>query len=591
MAAAAAAAGRGFNRSAKDSSASSLPSTARNAALPAGGIAAMAAAAAAKKSRNLGKASNVGVAGEPGGIAAMVAAAASNKYKNLGPASTVVSEPVGIAAMVAAAAANKSKIVSQTSAAGIAGQPGGIAAMAAAAAARKNDKAVEVDQSGHRGPRGEIVVAELTTQPTETASNSGRMLSEQENATTAATGASSEDKVPGEAPNATSTSEDAARKSAFAAKAAAYRRRKEKKDDKELLSKDKSKPTASVPVSEVSQAASGLQRSTGDLSYNNDGAPYDIQKADSADDGKSNFLASAAAYRKKKSTKNYFDDDHKIPNTFTISADLASNVADGKLLAAKSFDGSVSELSGTQGQIKPQHDPEPDALRPGRSFDSFFMPGEEPLDLSSNRSRYAAALKDLDDSSVALVDKTTSIDARMSETWEKGDTIPNWMSWANNVIRASDTDSVVGFEESMDLKEDFDDDSTIATYMDDSSVMSLTPARVASSILFDHDDYDSVPVVTPAKVAASILFTDSPIGSLDGTPSHSNVRHHAGRAVNDLGLDAGLAFGIQEVGLDAGLSFGGMDDFGALGMEDYTQDEEKSSPERRAWFKWGNNQG
>ena len=333
------------------------------------------------------------------------------------------------------------------------------------------------------------------------------------------------------------------------------------------------------------------------------------------------YLESASAYgdikspgrMRKSSTTSQFVD--KIPKLgeFLESASavfsparVASKVQNPGVQTALSFDSLNTKSTGAKPEghlpfapaLNETHPP----VKPGRSFDSFFAEGEAEIDLTPNRIAHGGGgvLRDFDDSSVALTEEKRPIDARMKENWVKDDTIPNWMGWANQVIKASDTDSVVGFEESMDLK-DFDDESTIATFMDDATIASVTPAKVASTILFD-DDEDEIPSVTPAKVAASILFNDSPATSLDGTPSKSNVHR---RPADELGLDDGLAFGAPEVGvleglsfgvdagLDAGLSFG-VDEFGLAppnaDKANREQDEGSSSPLKvPRWFNWGNN--
>jgi hypothetical protein len=229
-------------------------------------------------------------------------------------------------------------------------------------------------------------------------------------------------------------------------------------------------------------------------------------------------------------------------------------------------------------------------------------------DSSARDMRNEMLRNNFDDSSVAQMAGTLEqqpMSSRLSETWTKGDTIQNWSGWANQVITASDTDSVAGFEVSMDLRDegDFDDESTIATFMDDNTIASAapgynppyddvaqTPGRVGQSISFE------IPAVTPAKVAASILFADSPASSVGSTPQTGNV--HKGRATAELDLDASLAF-PADVGLDAGLSFGcdhldlddGLGFGGAGGLSGFggppIQDDK--SPDKKKWFAWGGN--
>jgi hypothetical protein len=229
------------------------------------------------------------------------------------------------------------------------------------------------------------------------------------------------------------------------------------------------------------------------------------------------------------------------------------------------------------------------------------------VDSSSRDIRSEMLRNNFDDSSVAQMAGTLEqqpISSRLSETWTKGDTIQNWSGWANQVITASDTDSVAGFEASMDLRDegDFDDESTIATFMDNNTIASatpgynnplygdvpLTPGRVGQSISFE------MPSITPAEVAASILFSDSPATSVENTPTTAN----GGRGTTDIVLDAGLAFPANDIGLDAGLSFGGdhldCDDGlgfgfgGAGGLSPFGGPpvEDDKSTDKKKWFPW-----
>ena len=233
---------------------------------------------------------------------------------------------------------------------------------------------------------------------------------------------------------------------------------------------------------------------------------------------------------------------------------------------------------------------------------------DDSVDSSARGIRSEMLRNNFDDSSVAQMAETLEqqpISSRLSETWTKGDTIQNWSGWANQVITASDTASVAGFEASMDLRDegDFDDESTIATFMDDNTIASATPGynntlygdvaqtpgRVGQSISFE------MPAITPAKVAASILFSDSPTTSVETTQQTTNA-HRGGRGTADIVLDAGLSF-PHDLGLDAGLSFGGnhldLDDglgFGGVGgLSDFggspVQEDDKN-PDKKKWFAW-----
>eukprot|EP00980_Cylindrotheca_fusiformis_P027235 scaffold19459_cov135-Cylindrotheca_fusiformis.AAC.3 len=271
------------------------------------------------------------------------------------------------------------------------------------------------------------------------------------------------------------------------------------------------------------------------------------------------------------------------------------------------------------------------------------------LDLNAVRDDQSEMLRqNYDDSSVAqIADRLhrTPMGARMSTNWTEGDNITNWMGWADQIVKASDTDSVLGFEMPRDLNDgnfDFDDDSTIAShtsyassYYDDMSVASgiQTPGRVSSFISFDNQDmaamdtsfdpyYENVETqehstsgpagatgITPAKVAASILFEDSPPTSVEfGLGDHQGYRQYETGALpmnipfagEEVGLDTGLTFG-PDVGFDDGLEgFGGTEsfnDFGenglsGLGMPSTSNPESEQEPgkkdteSKRKWFPW-----
>jgi hypothetical protein len=237
---------------------------------------------------------------------------------------------------------------------------------------------------------------------------------------------------------------------------------------------------------------------------------------------------------------------------------------------------------------------------------------DDTIDSSAPGIRSEMLRNNFDDSSVAQMAGTLErqpMSSRLSETWTKGDTIQNWSGWANQVITASDTESVAGFEVSMDLRDedDFDDESTIATFIEDNAIASATPGRYNNSLYGDATQTPGrvgqsisfeMPAVTPAKVAASILFSDSPDTSVDmSTPQTANV-HKGGRGTAEIVLDAGLAFPANDIGQDTGLSFGGGHDldcddglgFGGAGelsaFGGPPVQDEKSADNKKKWFPW-----
>jgi hypothetical protein len=122
-------------------------------------------------------------------------------------------------------------------------------------------------------------------------------------------------------------------------------------------------------------------------------------------------------------------------------------------------------------------------------------------------------------------------------------------------------------------------------------VSGAAPGRNDTSYFDDYDqnvedgDESHLPSVTPAKVAASILFNDSetetssvPENGFNNDPYDAHATHHGANSellnmaltFSDVGLDAGLSFG-GDVGFDDGLGGfgGGADDigFGGYGMQ------------------------
>ena len=276
---------------------------------------------------------------------------------------------------------------------------------------------------------------------------------------------------------------------------------------------------------------------------------------------------------------------------------------------------------------------EPSLQGGGVSLGSFVDDENQPMSLSSfieqsssDNLRSELLRQNFDDSSVAKIAKNLQrqpIDSAMSETWTEGDGISNWMGWADQVIKISDTESVQGFESSRDLNEanGIDDDSTVNTNFDDSTVntnfddstvntnfddstintsfdddstiaSAITPGNVTNHFSFDDgfENPDTAPARTPAQVAASILFADSD-SSIDNALSikrgqdQNLIDMGLSFVADDVRLDPGLSFGVDDVGFDDGLGFG--NGFGGEDLPVVPQAEK--NPERRKWFPWGKN--
>ena len=218
-----------------------------------------------------------------------------------------------------------------------------------------------------------------------------------------------------------------------------------------------------------------------------------------------------------------------------------------------------------------------------------------------------------DDSSVAIMaDKMHRRHeaSQFTDSWMHGDTIQNLMGWADQAIRASDTDSVKNFEMSFDLNglNDFDDESTIATMQDDMSVMSAPTSNISSTHPFPTSgNYGGIdqpfeewenshdPTVNSSMVAASILFNGD-AASLVPTRDLNLLNMGLSFPTNVSDVDTGLPFGTGDAGFDDGLGFGGngfgygngenMKDFGmgAVDVENKAE-ERKKSPEHKGWFR------
>jgi hypothetical protein len=321
-----------------------------------------------------------------------------------------------------------------------------------------------------------------------------------------------------------------------------------------------------------------------------------------------------------------YDTGAGLSNRASLTIETASPSFDE---LRRSITSSVNAARRETGETELPPSTEVERLLTQRSIISFLSPMGGPglgnfFEATAPTNHRSEVLRqNFDDSSVAMIADNLQrrpIDSQMSETWVQGETITNWMGWADHAIKSSDTESVKGFEMSRDLNElnDFDDESTIATYYnDDASIASInTPSRSNSYLSFDNmeDISSSAPAfdisaditkaITPAKVAASILFSDSPSSSVDQTPMKSNVTR-GDKAIldmglsfiaDDFGLDTGLSFAAGDAGFDDGLGFGndglgfGNDDDGlsGFGMPPVSSPtNEKKSPDKKGWFnRW-----
>lgn len=253
------------------------------------------------------------------------------------------------------------------------------------------------------------------------------------------------------------------------------------------------------------------------------------------------------------------------------------------------------------------------------SVPSSLQPKQAPSERMESEQNKALT-NSFDDVSVADSIPKQTTEVRMSKTWTDGEDITNWMPWAGEVIKACDSDSVVGFEIPRDLNDgmEFDDDSTVASSAsfasnyDDLSVTSgfntpgkITPLQSTTTLPFEpYFDYGKQSPKqffggVEGRLQTSLSFNDS--RSTTVNPSHlpfqrfDTAKLSGGTSTpprHYVGLDSGLSFGA-DVGFDGGL--GG---FGAISNIDDNDDNGMHSSKtgteskrKNAWFPWGGGGG
>jgi len=209
-----------------------------------------------------------------------------------------------------------------------------------------------------------------------------------------------------------------------------------------------------------------------------------------------------------------------------------------------------------------------------------------------------------DDSSIADMADTMQRRNEASQfagPWMHGETIENYMGWADQAIKASDTESVRNFAASVDLN-DFDDESTIATAQDDMSVMSELSPTHSTSHRFENSEFfgEIAPPFDESDFAHSSNRNHSLSVSYHLSSTHGISPQHGDKSLLNMGLSglsSGLTFGVEDAGFDDGLGFGGTglgfgndDDLDGLvkGTSTPVQKKEepkKKSPESKGWFR------
>ena len=177
-----------------------------------------------------------------------------------------------------------------------------------------------------------------------------------------------------------------------------------------------------------------------------------------------------------------------------------------------------------------------------------------------------------DDSSVAQMAKNLQKEPIHDNNWNQGGGIADYIGWANQAIKASDTDSVRDFETARDI----DDQSTIATGMDDSTyATNFDDGTIATnfdddaSIATEMNPRDDPEYIEGGNDYYSEEHYSNYAGGTDDPYSYTNTtdRTHDtyGGAVNDMSLEF-----HQDQGLEIGFSFGedGFDGPGEYGTNE-----------------------
>lgn len=175
-----------------------------------------------------------------------------------------------------------------------------------------------------------------------------------------------------------------------------------------------------------------------------------------------------------------------------------------------------------------------------------------------NEMRSEILRQNYDDSSVAIMaedlEKENSSGAKNRTAWnEGGEKISDYMGWANQAIKASDSDSVRDFEASRNIVEhyEYDDESTIATnFDDDGSIATAMTPRNNNGFPGETGGYYGSEQYSNYAGGADDPYNNS-------MTTQTNVY---GDAVINMPLNFN-----QDQGIDLGLSFGGEEGFDGPG--------------------------
>ena len=199
--------------------------------------------------------------------------------------------------------------------------------------------------------------------------------------------------------------------------------------------------------------------------------------------------------------------------------------------------------------------------RKGPSLGSFFE-RQNHEEVSRQEVRNEILRQNFDDSSVAMMAETMKKDQMNGSALNQGGGIADYIGWANQAIKASDTESVRDFETARDIL--YDDQSTIATNMDDSTyATNFDDGTIATN--FD-DDASIGTAMTPRNDLGNLgggggqeyynsEQYDNYIGSADDPYHYAMSTDGTQDPYGDAVINMPLEF-AQDQGLNNGLSFG-----------------------------------
>lgn len=210
---------------------------------------------------------------------------------------------------------------------------------------------------------------------------------------------------------------------------------------------------------------------------------------------------------------------------------------------------------------------------------SFFEKQSRP-EVSRQEERNEILRQNYDDSSIARMAENLQKDQVHGNAWNQGGGIADYLGWANQAIKASDTESVRDFQTARDMV--YDDQSTIATNMDDSTYATNMDDSTYATNMDDSThatNFDDGTIATNFDDDASIGTAMTPgndlgysgggggqdyynseqydnyIGSANDPYNYTAATHGLQNTYGDAVINMPLEF-TQDQGINNGLSFG-----------------------------------